>query len=140
MLCIKEKNDFQLLGHRKDIVLLLSDVEAGEVIKAIHKFVCDQEDFTFSSVATLIVYKVLRKDIIDYWSKFNDRNTAIYKKWKKIVLKRDNHQCQNCDAIERLEVHHIKSYAEYPMLRVDPNNGITLCYTCHKEVHKNGNI
>lgn len=39
--------------------------------------------------------------------------------------------------IEGLELvaHHIYPMAEYPKLRYDSNNGITLCQDCHKKVH-----
>ena len=35
-----------------------------------------------------------------------------------------------------MEAHHVKSWAEYPKLRYQMNNGITFCKECHKEFHK----
>ena len=34
-----------------------------------------------------------------------------------------------------LNVHHIERYADNKELRTDINNGITLCYDCHKKIY-----
>jgi predicted restriction endonuclease len=59
-----------------------------------------------------------------------------YKKWRKEVYKRDNHTCQwpGCSCKKRLNAHHIKTWANFPGLRFDVNNGITLCYDHHKSI------
>lgn len=54
-----------------------------------------------------------------------------YKEWRNVVLARDKFQCTECKSIEKLEVDHIKPYAYFPELRIDVNNGITLCKKCH---------
>ena len=60
-----------------------------------------------------------------------------YKKWRNAVFKRDNYICQKCHKNKKyLEAHHIKSWAKYPELRYDINNGITLCEKCHKKIRK----
>jgi len=54
-------------------------------------------------------------------------------KWRKVVYKRDNWTCQRCfKKGGKIEAHHIKRFSEYPELRVDINNGITLCHNCHR--------
>jgi len=52
------------------------------------------------------------------------------------VLKRDNATCQSCGTKEGvLNVHHEKSWSEYPELRFEISNGITLCTPCHFKIH-----
>lgn len=63
------------------------------------------------------------------------RLTYPYQQWRKKILKRDK-VCQHCGSAEMLEVHHIKHFAEYPELRMCDENAITLCYKCHKELHR----
>lgn len=57
-------------------------------------------------------------------------------KWVNAVISRDNATCQKCGAkgIE-LHAHHIKPYKDYPELRFDIDNGITLCCLCHWAEH-----
>lgn len=59
--------------------------------------------------------------------------------WKKVraeCFTRDDYTCQHCK--ERggyLHAHHIKYYSEYPELRLELNNLLTLCKSCHNRVH-----
>lgn len=57
-------------------------------------------------------------------------------RWVDAVIARDNAQCQHC-GIKGVEMHahHIKPYKEYPSLRYELDNGITLCYQCHWNEH-----
>lgn len=56
-----------------------------------------------------------------------------YKDWMLVVKKRDNWKCKinNSACNGQLEAHHILNWIEYPELRYDINNGITLCHTHH---------
>lgn len=60
-----------------------------------------------------------------------------YKEWRKKVFERDNYTCQICgdNTGGNLNAHHIKSYRDYPELRYEVSNGMTLCEFCHVEVH-----
>jgi len=56
-----------------------------------------------------------------------------YRAWRTSVFTRDKFTCRiadvNCDG--QLQAHHILRWAEYPELRYDINNGITLCQAHH---------
>ena len=75
--------------------------------------------------------------------RIKEYKTPQYLNFIKSILKRDNYTCQKCNATNgngttiKLEVHHIKSYAEYPKLRFDINNAITLCRECHHNTKRN---
>ena len=52
------------------------------------------------------------------------------------VFERDNFKCQVCGKVGgELNAHHIKEFSEYPELRFEVDNGITLCVNCHKKIH-----
>jgi len=61
------------------------------------------------------------------------RNSLESKAWIKSVKLRDGHKCKigNKDCSGKLEAHHILSWSEYPELRYQINNGITLCHFHH---------
>lgn len=63
------------------------------------------------------------------------RLAAQVKSWRITVFIRDNRRCQQCGATEHIHAHHIKPWAEYPDLRFDVDNGVTLCEVCHGKVH-----
>lgn len=65
------------------------------------------------------------------------RGSSIMRSWRIKVYTRDDYKCQDCGAKDiELNAHHIMSFAEYPELRFDINNGITLCKPCHIKEHK----
>lgn len=61
-----------------------------------------------------------------------------YREWMFAVKKRDNWQCRinNSDCNGKLESHHILDWKNYPELRYDINNGITLCHAHHPRGRK----
>lgn len=65
-----------------------------------------------------------------------DFNDPVYKNWRIKVYKRDDFKCQmpGCKSKKRLNAHHIQKWASASALRFDVDNGITLCYWCHKKV------
>ena len=65
------------------------------------------------------------------------RFTEEYSNWRKTVFIRDKNICQCCGRrSNRLNAHHINSFARYPSLRTNIDNGITLCSSCHYVFHK----
>lgn len=74
-----------------------------------------------------------------------DRRSTKNKTWRQQVIKRDNCTCQCCGITikdSKIVAHHIFSYIDNPNIRHDPDNGITLCVSCHIDFHKkylNGN-
>jgi len=64
------------------------------------------------------------------------RKSKEYNIWRKGVYKRDYWTCRMCNIKQKSPVaHHIKGFNEYPELRFDIDNGLTLCRSCHKKVH-----
>lgn len=65
------------------------------------------------------------------------RHSDEYKAWRRAVYRRDGFTCQHCGATRGgyLCAHHIKPWADYPALRFDVDNGITLCLACHAKQH-----
>lgn len=67
-------------------------------------------------------------------NKTRDFDDPEYKAWRRAVRKRDNYCCVLCGARSKLQVHHIKRWADYPALRYDVQNGCCLCGGCHKKL------
>jgi hypothetical protein len=66
-------------------------------------------------------------------SKQGERRTSVYFNWRKEVWKRDGWGCMlNGDSCNgNIVAHHIKRWIDYPELRYDIKNGITLCQAHH---------
>lgn len=97
------------------------------------------------------VYELARtvKEFHPRWIK--DRDSVVksekkhldtnYKVWMQAVKNRDGWACKmtNGDCSGRLEAHHILRWSDFPELRYEVNNGITLCHFHHprKQVDEN---
>ena len=64
------------------------------------------------------------------------RNTYIYHQWRDEVIEHAMHKCERCGSTVNLNAHHIKHFAQFPMLRYVPENGMCLCEKCHRQLHK----
>ena len=65
-----------------------------------------------------------------------DRRSYQAKRWREECRERDENQCTLCGSVERLHVHHILPYKDYPDRRWDINNGQTVCALCHEKIHQ----
>lgn len=63
-----------------------------------------------------------------------------YRDFIESIKKRDSHKCVRCGTKkEKLYTHHIKPWKEYPKLRFEPENLVTICFSCHMWVHSKRN-
>lgn len=67
-----------------------------------------------------------------------DRNRYPYKRWVRAVKDRDGWACRECGSNDQLHAHHIKRWRDYPDLRYEIDNGLTLCHPCHEAAHGRG--
>jgi len=77
-------------------------------------------------------------------SKLKNRHKSIrwstrMAQWRNRVYKRDDWTCKLCGSRSRsknlitLNCHHIKRFNDYPELRFEVSNGVTLCEDCHRK-------
>lgn len=59
--------------------------------------------------------------------------TEADKKWAKSIKDRDG-KCKNCGTLRMLHAHHIIPYRLNETLRLDLDNGMTLCASCHAKI------
>jgi len=65
------------------------------------------------------------------------RKSIEFASWRETVFARDNWTCQKYKIRGgKLHPHHILNFGEYPELRFDVNNGVTLSDKAHIEFHK----
>ncbi len=61
-------------------------------------------------------------------------------RFRKSALERDNYKCVYCGDRRggNLEIHHVKSFSQYPELRFEFSNVVTLCRKCHRKTENWG--
>jgi len=64
------------------------------------------------------------------------RKTRDYRLWRVSVIRRDK-VCQCCGSSKSRQAHHIEDGSHNPDLRFKVDNGITLCWACHSQLHTN---
>lgn len=64
----------------------------------------------------------------------NWRKSREYRLWRVAVIRRDK-RCRVCGSIKKRQAHHVKDASNHPEHRFDVDNGVTLCYGCHKAFH-----
>ena len=74
------------------------------------------------------------------------KQSGEYRQWRKSVFERDNYTCQICGVRNErglgrtiaLHPDHIKSSSQFPELRIELDNGRTLCAECHRKTDNYG--
>jgi 5-methylcytosine-specific restriction endonuclease McrA len=62
-----------------------------------------------------------------------DRKDKRVAAWRTKILSAGS--CTHCGSTDRLEAHHVHSWADFPLERVDALNGLCLCQSCHAQIH-----
>jgi len=62
------------------------------------------------------------------------RGLSAEKEWRRNVMDRDNHICQDCGNSAKC-AHHIVLWSESEEKRYDIDNGVSLCNGCHYKRH-----
>jgi len=67
----------------------------------------------------------------------NRRHIPGYHEWRLAIYERDNYTCQCCGDNKggNLNAHHLESYSKNKELRINLDNGITMCKCCHNSFH-----
>lgn len=55
--------------------------------------------------------------------------------WSQFIRLRDLHRCVVCDSPQRVSAHHVLRKSFLTQARYETGNGITLCHSCHAEMH-----
>jgi len=64
------------------------------------------------------------------------RGSKKYRAWRLAVYDRDCYTCQACERENvYLNAHHIEPWSKNRKLRYDVSNGMTLCGSCHQQLH-----
>lgn len=67
-------------------------------------------------------------------------NSLLWQEVRSSVLKRDRYMCQHCRMAPATEVHHkarlTPDNINDPRISVNPDNLISLCEQCHKQMHR----
>ena len=152
----QEKKAFVVYVDWESQFNLLSDEEAGKLIKHIFSYVSDRKntkssgcrfvDMAFASIKSDLDKELDKCNYGEshwYWKGGSTdknkaiRNSSLILDWRVQVFERDNYTCQHClQKGGELNAHHIKSFAHHPNLRTVLENGITLCKKCHIKEHK----
>jgi len=96
----------------------------------------NKQGYSYGAIASL--YGLSRQRIHQIISGYGKNNNALhhshteYYNLHSSVLERDNHTCQKCGSKTNLVVHHIDGDDNNNIF----NNLITLCNTCHLNLHR----
>ena len=151
----ENKKSFILYADLIHTLRKMPSEKRGDLFMHILEYVNDENPKINKSIEDL--YLSITEQIVLEWNKINPktgkyhwnykggitpenriiRNSQKMQIWRNDVFERDGYKCQKCNKIGgKLNAHHIKRFSEYPELRFDASNGITLCRSCHILEHK----
>jgi hypothetical protein len=61
------------------------------------------------------------------------------RRWSEFIRERDGHRCVDCHSRRRLSAHHICRKSFLAAAQFQTGNGITLCSSCHRKMHRGFN-
>jgi hypothetical protein len=67
------------------------------------------------------------------------RRERCLRRWSEFIRERDGHRCVDCHSRRRLAAHHICRKSFLADAQFQTGNGITLCSTCHRTIHRGFN-
>lgn len=73
-------------------------------------------------------------------SRSRDTMTFEYRLWRQTVFKRDSYRCVICGSDAKIQAHHVLTWRDHVALRLDPDNGVTLCYLHHIGMRRNEHL
>jgi len=95
-----------------------------------------------AAITAMKLHNFIRETVIDGKQWFE----PVPKSWWKYPregnhdftqsVKRRDKRCLLCGSTQKLQAHHIKPVRSHPELQDDPDNGATLCATCHKATYR----
>lgn len=152
-LCVKCRNKKYpyWLGKKRSIKTIekIRASKKGKHLKQLPYKRCEEcgKKFRKTAIYSYRVWEKLRYCSREcYWKAKDTGYTSENKKlrmnkkwrdWRKAVFTKDNWTCQKYKIKSgRLHPHHIQNFAEFPELRFEIDNGITLSEKAHKEFHK----
>ena len=117
---------------------MLSYEQCGKLLMMIFSYAENGIIPDFSDdLALKIVFHIVKDKMKIVYEPLKRRATKEYKEWREAVFKRDNYTCQMCGQHGgKLNAHHIERYSKCVERRTDVSNGVTLCESCHRLLHK----
>lgn len=131
-------------GWLDDTLDMMTEEQVNELWKWVYEFFTTDKTVNqvLNEIDNRVVAIVFNLIALDAERQVRDqypqriRNSREYQEWRACVFERDHYTCQNCGQIGgTINAHHIKSFKDYPELRLEVSNGITLCLKCHKMAH-----
>lgn len=133
------RDGFYIYKYQIDAMKDLDDETFKECVIAMCEYAFYKREVAKSPTAKMMM-ALVKQPIDDSIRKIETiygRRCAEYHEWRKAVFERDDYTCQNCGQRGgELNAHHIVPYSESIELRYEIDNGITLCKSCHKEIHR----